>query len=239
MIGKTVSHYRITKKLGAGGMGVVYEAVDIKLDRVVALKFLAPELSRDPLAKDRFTNEARAASSLEHGAICTIHEIDETEDGQLFLVMPCYEGETLRERMGGGPLSVEEAAHIILQISRGLAKAHEQGLVHRDIKPENIFLTIDGEVRLLDFGLAKLVGATRLTLPGTTMGTPGYLSPEQAGGKETGASSDVWALGIVLREMVLGRPVFEGDHPQAILYAIQGRLRPKYAFCVTIMCAYA
>jgi serine/threonine protein kinase len=221
VIGKTVSHYKITRELGAGGMGVVYEATDTRLDRTVALKFLAPELSRDQVAKDRFKNEARAASSLEHGAICTIHEIDETEDGQLFLVMPRYEGETLRERMDRGPLPSEEASNIILQLSKGLAKAHDRGLVHRDIKPDNIFLTIDGEVRLLDFGLAKLVGATRLTLPGTTLGTIGYLSPEQAGGQEASSASDIWALGIVLREMVTGRPVFAGDHPQAVLYAIQ------------------
>lgn len=221
MIGKTVSHYRITRQLGAGGMGIVYEAEDLNLQRKVALKFLAPELSRDPAAKHRFRNEALAASSLEHGSICTIHEIDETPDGQLFLVMPSYEGETLRDRIDRGPLPIADAVQIVTQVARGLARAHDRDLVHRDIKPENIFLTHDDGIRILDFGLAKLAGATRLTREGTTMGTPGYLSPEQALGHEAEAPADVWSVGVILHEMLTGRPLYSGDHYQAVLYAIQ------------------
>jgi TolB-like protein len=221
LIGQTVSHYRITAELGRGGMGVVYEAEDQKLPRKVALKFLPPELTRDAEAKRRFVNEAEAASSLQHPNLCTIFEIDETEDGRLFLAMPCYEGQTLKEKLSSGPLPIDEALDIARQLASGLAKAHGRGIVHRDVKPGNVFLTEDGHAVLLDFGLAKLSGATQLTRTGTTVGTPAYLSPEQSRGRETDARTDIWALGVVMYEMLGGRLPFGGDHPQALIYAIQ------------------
>jgi serine/threonine protein kinase len=205
MIGKTVSHYHITKQLGAGGMGIVYEAVDLKLDRPVALKFLPPELTRDSEAKARFVQEAKAASALDHPNVCTIYEINETDEGQMFIAMACYEGETLKERIAQGPVPVPDALDIIQQMGGGLAKAHEQGIVHRDIKPANIFLTSDGLVKILDFGLAKLSGQTRMTKTGTTLGTVAYMSPEQARGEETDHRTDLWCVGVLLYEMLAGQ----------------------------------
>jgi len=220
VIGQTVSHYRITRQLGAGGMGVVYEAVDTKLDRLVALKFLPPESTRDPDAKARFIHEAKAASALDHPNICTIHEIDETEDDQLFIAMACYVGETLKERIARGPLPLDEAIDIAQQVTRGLAQAHGQGIVHRDIKPANIFRTTDGLVKVVDFGLAKLAGQTRLTKTGSTMGTVAYMSPQQARGETVDARSDLFSVGVVLYELVTGHLPFQGDHEAAVLYAI-------------------
>jgi serine/threonine-protein kinase len=149
MIGQTVSHYRILEKLGGGGMGVVYKAEDMKLKRNVALKFLPPDLTREDHAKKRFIHEAQAASALQHHNICTIHEIDETQDGQLFISMDCYEGETLKEKIARGPLAVDEAIDIVSQVAEGLAKAHEAGMVHRDIKPANVMVTSDGVVKIV------------------------------------------------------------------------------------------
>jgi len=167
MIGKTISHYKILEKLGEGGMGVVYKAKDTKLDRFVALKFLPHHLSQSEEEKQRFIHEAKAASALDHPNICTIHEIDETEDGQMFIAMACYEGETLKARTERGPLSLEEAIDIAMQVAQGLARAHEEKIVHRDIKPANVMLTKDGVVKIVDFGLAKLSGQTKLTKAGT------------------------------------------------------------------------
>jgi len=166
MLGKTISHYRILEKLGVGGMGIVYKAEDTKLRRMVALKFLPPELTRDAEAKTRFIQEAQAASALDHQNICTIHEIDETSESQLFICMAHYEGETLKELIQRGPLDAREAVRIAMQIGQGLAKAHSQGIVHRDIKPANIIITKDGVAKMLDFGLAKLAGQTKLTKAG-------------------------------------------------------------------------
>ena len=149
MIGKTVSHYKIIEKLGEGGMGVVYKAEDTKLRRPVALKFLSPELTREPEAKKRFIREARAASALDHPNICTIYEIEETDDGQMFIAMACYEGQTLKDRIASGPLNLADAVDITLRITQGLAKAHSQEIVHRDIKPANLLLTEDGEVKIV------------------------------------------------------------------------------------------
>ncbi|MDP2884169.1 MAG: serine/threonine-protein kinase [Ignavibacteria bacterium] len=220
MIGATISHFRILEKLGEGGMGVVYKAEDTKLKRTVALKFLPPDLTRDDEAKTRFIHEAQAASAFQHPNICTVHDIDETSDGQLFIVMACYEGGILRERLQRGALAIDEALDIADQVALGLSKAHEKGVAHRDIKPANIFLTKDGEAKILDFGLAKLEGRSRLTRMGTTVGTIAYMSPEQARGEEIDGRTDIWSLGVVLYEMVAGRPPFESDYDQAMIFCI-------------------
>ena len=220
MIGKAISHYRILEKLGEGGMGVVYKAEDTKLKRTVALKFLPPELTRDDKAKTRFIHEAQAASALQHHNICAIHEIDETPEGQLFISMDCYEGETLKEKIERGPLAVEEAIDLTIQVAEGLSEAHEVGIVHRDIKPGNILVTRKGVVKILDFGLAKLAGQTKMTRTGTTMGTVSYMSPEQAKGADVDARSDIFSLGAVLYEMLTGEVPFPGDHEAAVLYGI-------------------
>jgi serine/threonine protein kinase/tetratricopeptide (TPR) repeat protein len=220
MIGKTISHYRILEKIGGGGMGVVYKAEDTKLKRTVALKFLPTELTHDPEAKKRFVQEARAASALDHPNICNIHEIDETDDGRLFISMACYIGETLKKKIERGPLEFEEAIRIITQVAEGLAKAHAQGIVHRDIKPANIFITNEGQVKIVDFGLAKLAGETKITRRGQAMGTAAYMSPEQIRGVKIDKKTDVWSLGVVLYEMLSGKPPFKGDNWDAIIYSI-------------------
>jgi non-specific serine/threonine protein kinase len=218
--GTQVSHYKIIDKIGAGGMGVVYKAEDTKLKRHVALKFLPPHLTQDPEAKSRFVHEAQSASALDHSNICTIHEIDEVEDGQMFISMACYEGETLRARLERGPLPVDDALDIAEQVAEGLREAHKRGIIHRDIKPANLIITPQGQVKIMDFGLAKLAGQTRLTRTGTAMGTVAYMSPEQASGKDVDQRSDVWALGIVIYEMLTGRLPFEGDYEQAMVYSL-------------------
>jgi non-specific serine/threonine protein kinase len=220
MIGKIIAHYKILEKLGEGGMGVVCRAEDTKLKRTVALKFLPPDLTRGAEAKERFVQEAQAASALEHNNICNIHEINEAEDGGMYIVMAYYAGETLKQKIAQGPLAAEEAIDIALQIAAGLAKAHGEGIVHRDIKPANIMCTDDGEVKILDFGLAKLAGQTKLTRVGTTLGTISYMSPEQTQGKEVDQRSDIWSLGVVLYEMLTGELPFKGDYEQAVVYSI-------------------
>jgi len=220
MIGKTVSHYRIVEKLGEGGMGVVYRAEDTRLERTVALKFLPPGLTRAPDAKERFIREARAASALDHPNICTIHEIDESDEGQLFIVMTCYAGRTLQEIVDEGPLPIEVAVDIARQVARGLSKAHAHGIIHRDIKPGNVFVTEDRQVKILDFGLAKLGAPSRLTRDGSSLGTLTHMSPELLSGGEADERSDVWALGVLLYEMVTGRLPFEGSHDPAVIYSV-------------------
>lgn len=220
MIGKTVSHYRITEQIGFGGMGVVYKAEDTKLKRTIALKFLPFELTRDLEAKARFIREAQAASVLEHPNICNIHEIDETSEGQLYFVMACYKGETLKDKIKDQSLKIKEVIDIVLQIAEGLAKAHEKGIVHRDIKPANIFVTNDGQVKILDFGLAKLAGQVQLTKDSSTLGTVAYMSPEQFSGKGIDQRTDIWSLGVVLYEMLTGELPFKGDYEQAIIFSI-------------------
>jgi serine/threonine protein kinase len=226
MIGKTISHYKILEKLGSGGMGTVYKALDTKLDRLVALKFLPSHLSQDEEAKKRLIHEAKAASALDHPNICNIHEIDEIEpapgetEGQIFIVMACYEGESLKDKIDRGPLSLEEALDIAIQIARGLEKAHSKEIVHRDIKPANVLITEDAQVKIVDFGLAKLTGVTQLTKEGTTLGTVAYMSPEQIQGTKVDKRTDIWSLGVILYEMLAGENPFKGDYEQAVMYSI-------------------
>jgi serine/threonine protein kinase/tetratricopeptide (TPR) repeat protein len=219
MTGQTVSHYKILEKLGGGGMGVVYKAEDLKLHRIVALKFLPPELTRDEEAKKRFIHEAEAASALDHNNICVIHEIDETE-GKLFICMNYYEGDTLKKKIDQGLLKNDEAVDLAVQILKGLQKAHEKGIIHRDIKPANIFITADGIVKILDFGLAKLSGYSALTKLGETLGTTPYMSPEQAKGEKMDTRTDIWSVGVVLYEMLTGKLPFPGEYEQSVIYSI-------------------
>ncbi|MDI6808876.1 MAG: protein kinase [Candidatus Eisenbacteria bacterium] len=218
--GKTISHYRVSERIGMGGMGVIYAAEDTRLRRSVALKFLSPELTRDPEAKQRFVQEAQTASSLDHPSICTIHEIDETPDGRMFIVMPLYRGETLSMRISRGRLELMDALDITEQIARGLMRAHGQRIVHRDIKPANILVTQDGQVKILDFGLAKLTGQTQITRAGSAVGTVSYMSPEQLRGEEADGRADIWALGVLIYEMISGRHPFRDEYPEAIMYSI-------------------
>ncbi len=220
MIGKTISHYKILEKLGSGGMGVVYKAQDTTLDRFVALKFLPQNLSQSEEEKQRFIHEAKAASALDHHNICTIHEIGEAKDGQLFIAMALYEGQTLDKKIEHGPLKLDEAVDIAVQISEGLAKAHGKEIVHRDLKPANVMLTEDDVVKILDFGLAKLRGRTKLTKEGTTLGTAAYMSPEQTQGAQVDQRTDIFSLGVLLYEMVTGQQPFKGDYEQAVTYSI-------------------
>ncbi len=210
--GRTAGHYELRDVVGGGGMGVVYRAWDTRLGRAVALKFLHPELGGDPRAKERFRAEARAAAALDHPNICTIHEIGETADGQLFLAMPLYEGETLRARLARGPLPLAESVALARQVADGLAGAHERGIVHRDVKPANLMITADGVVKILDFGVAKLAHLA-LTRPEARPGTEAYMSPEQAAGEAVDGRADLWSLGAVLWEMLAGARLAE-EGPQ-------------------------
>jgi serine/threonine protein kinase/formylglycine-generating enzyme required for sulfatase activity len=214
-----VAHYEIESRLGAGGMGVVYRALDRRLERTVALKFLPTALSENAQAKKRFLTEARAAAALQHVNVCTIHEIGETDDGRLFIAMAFIEGESLRDRIERGPLPVADAVAIAVQIADSLRAAHQRGIVHRDIKPANVMLGADGVVKLVDFGIAKLEGST-LTSRGATPGTTAYMSPEQVRDEDVDPRADIWALGVVLYEMLAGRRPFQGDTDAATLHRI-------------------
>jgi tetratricopeptide (TPR) repeat protein len=220
LIGQTISHYRIVDKLGEGGMGVVYKATDTTLNRDVAVKFLPAHLKSDKEAKQRFIREARAASALNHANIAVVHEIDETPEGQVFIVMAYYDGQSLKDKLKDGMLSVNDAITIVSQIASGLAAAHQKGILHRDIKPANILFGNDGHAKLADFGLAKLAGQTKVTKTGTTVGTVAYMSPEQASGDDVDHQSDVFSLGVVMYELLTGRLPFTGDRDAAILYQI-------------------
>jgi serine/threonine protein kinase/dienelactone hydrolase len=220
MIGQIISHYKILDKLGVGGMGVVYKAEDTKLKRIVALKFLPLEMTHDTQAKERFLQEARAASALDHPNICTVHEIGETEDHQLFIVMPCYAGQNLKDLLAQGAINVQQVLNFAIQIAEGLHEAHAKSIIHRDIKPANIMITGKGQIKIMDFGLAKLTGRAHLTLTGTTLGTAAYMSPEQALGQEVDQRSDIWSLGVVLYQMLSSQLPFTGDYDQAVIYSI-------------------
>ncbi len=234
MIGQVVSHYRIVERLGAGGMGVVYKAEDVKLRRHVALKFLPQEFENDPAARERFQREAFAASALNHPNICTIYEIDEA-DGRHFIAMELLEGQTLRERIAGKKLDFESTIDLSIQVLSALETAHRKGIVHRDIKPANLFVTELGQAKVLDFGLAKhdlpekgaahpaelsLTRDDDLTSPGATVGTVAYMSPEQVLGKPVDARTDLFSFGAVLYEMAAGRQAFTGETSGAISHAI-------------------
>ncbi|MDI6767181.1 MAG: protein kinase [Bacteroidota bacterium] len=220
MIGQTISHYKILEKLGEGGMGVVYKAEDTKLGRCVAMKFLPSHVGEDEEKKSRFIQEARAASVIDHPNIGTIYEINETSDGSMYIVMACYDVDSLKDKIAAGPLEINQAIDFSLQIAQGMAKAHERGIIHRDLKPGNVLITKDGIAKIIDFGLAKLSGGIHLTKSGTTLGTVAYMSPEQARGDGVDARSDIWSLGIMLFEMLTGKLLFRGEFEAALLYSI-------------------
>ena len=215
-----LGRYRIAGELGRGGMGIVYKAEDTKLRRNVALKFLPPEYTRNAEAKERFIHEAQAASSLEHPNICSIHEIEETRDGQMYISMGCYDGDTLQKMIREGRVDIGQVVDIGMQVAQGLQEAHDKGIVHRDIKPSNIIVTGKGRAKVMDFGLAKLAGQTRITKAGTAMGTISYMSPEQARGEDVDTRTDIWSLGVVLYELATGQLPFRGEYDQAVIYSI-------------------
>ena len=219
MVGETISHYKVTAELGRGGMGVVYKAEDTKLKRLVALKFLRSDVLEDPEYKERFLREAQAAAALDHPNICTVYEIDEA-DGQPFLSMAYLEGKTVKEKIKARPLKLREALDIAIQTAQGLQAAHEKGVVHRDIKSANLMVTPQGQVKVMDFGLAQLAEGSKLTKTATILGTPAYMSPEQSQRLPTDRRTDIWSLGVVIYEMVTGRTPFEGERQEAVLYAI-------------------
>ncbi len=222
MTGKTILHYKILKKLGEGGMGVVYLAEDTKLKRNVAIKFLPHQISANKEERKRFEIEAQAAASLNHPNVATIYAIEESDD-QVFIVMEYIDGKELKHfvETGHAPsLPIDNVINYAIQIADGLEAAHKKGIVHRDIKSQNIMITNDGKVKIMDFGLAKVSGTSKLTQIGTTIGTIAYMSPEQTKGDEVDHRTDIWSFGVVLYEMITGKMPFKGDYDQAVIYSI-------------------
>jgi non-specific serine/threonine protein kinase len=219
MIGKAISHYKITEKLGKGGMGEVYLADDLKLERQVAIKFLPEHLTKDKENVERFEREAKAAAALNHPNIITIHDVIDSEN-RIYIVMEYVEGDPLRTKIDKGVSDIDQILNITKQICEGLEKAHQAGIVHRDIKPENILIDNDGRVKILDFGLAKLKGVSKLTKESCTLGTIYYISPEQLQGKEVDHRSDIWSLGVVLYELFTGEVPFKAEYESAVIYSI-------------------
>ena len=223
MLETTVQNFHILEHLGGGAMGLVYKARDLRDDRTVALKFLPYELKEDPESRERFLREAHAASNLQHPNICTIVETGEATDGRLFVALDYFEGETLKKILERGPLPVDEALRITRRVAAGLAAAHGQGLIHQDLVPANILVTADGEVKILDFGLSKHVSRGGLTQVGWSLGTPEYMAPEQIRGDDAETTTDLWSLGVILYEMVVGENPFAGRNLAEVLTAIQKR----------------
>jgi len=219
IIGETVGPYKIESIIGAGGMGMIHKARDTRLDRLVALKCLPPHLTIDNNNRERFLNEARAVSRLDHQNICTLYDIGETEDKELYIAMPFYEGYTLDKLIENGPIAINDVIAISLQICSGLDAAHKHDIVHRDIKPANIIITTDNIVKILDFGVAKINGVN-LTSTGVSLGTVAYMSPEQLEGKDIDARTDIWAVGVLIYEMLMGVRPFMGDQAPAIIHAV-------------------
>ncbi|MGB8319146.1 MAG: protein kinase, partial [Ignavibacteriaceae bacterium] len=227
MVGRTVLHYKIIEKLGQGGMGVVYLAQDTKLERKVAIKFLPPHISGNPEERQRFITEAKAAASLNHKNIATVHSIEKVNN-ELFIVMEYIKGVELSAKIKSGVIPFDEAVKIAIQITEGLEAAHKEGIIHRDIKSSNIMITENGVVKIMDFGLAKVKGESRITKIGTTVGTIDYMSPEQTRGEEVDDRTDIWSFGVLLYEMITGQLPFRGDYDRAIIYAIMNE-EPKPA----------
>jgi serine/threonine protein kinase len=217
MIDQAISHYRVVEKLGEGGMGVVYKAEDARLGRLVALKFLTERAAQDEESRRRFLYEARATAALNHPNICTVYEIDEDRG---FLAMEYVTGETVEARRKRRELPIDEALDIVIQTAEGLQVAHETGIVHRDIKSANLMVTDKGKVKIMDFGLARLAGRTRLTRNGSSLGTPAYMAPEVYRGEPADERSDIWSLGVVLYELIAGRVPFDGDFEAAVVYGV-------------------
>lgn len=230
MIGKKILHYKILEKLGQGGMGVVYLAEDENLERKVAIKFLPQQISANSEERERFKIEAKAAASLNHPNIATIHAIEDFEN-QLFIVMEYIDGVELKEKIKSGDIDTDEVIKIATQIAEGMASAHKKGIIHRDIKSSNIMITKEAKAKIMDFGLAKIRGGTELTKVGSTVGTIAYMSPEQARGEELDQQSDIWSFGVVLYEMLINRLPFRGDYDQAIVYSILNE-EPESVFSV-------
>jgi serine/threonine protein kinase/Flp pilus assembly protein TadD len=220
MVGRQISHYQIIERLGHGGMGIVYKAQDLKLDRFVAIKVLPDTGVADEETKARFIQEAKAASAIDHPNIGSIFEIDETGHGELFIVMAYYEGETLREKIARGPLPVAETVDYITQIARGISRAHDKHILHRDLKPANVIVTNDRLLKIIDFGLAKLMGGMKLTRTGSSLGTVAYMAPEQLRAEDLSPAADVWSLGVMFYECLTGKLPFRGDFEAALLYSI-------------------